>query len=191
MTDLTYDQLSTIHEAMCLAWSMAPSTSPEWPMVWNDVTPPPWKPLWRDFIDTLDLDVLGAIQGPYENWDGTYQDTLTHLHASLRLGTASWQDILNRPLLWEHIWMVKQYLNELPDPRDEGAVPVPTESYQRPVDTESYQDSEEMSEWERLRATCHKALNLLDSVMDSEDRVLSENTYVELCNALKELHNSS
>ena len=173
MTDFTYDQLSVIHQAMCLAWSMSPrkvgTRIPEWwPEIWDEETPPPWKPLWSDFVDTLDV-------RPFSRMDYSYDsDIVLHLNTSLRLGSSSLHTMLHRPLLWEHIWMVKQYLNELPDPRDEDAVPVP-------VPTESHPRSEE---WE---CPYQKVLNLLDSVMDSEDRVLSENTYVELCNILQEL----
>ena len=177
MTDFTYDQLSVIHQSMCLAWSMSPrnvgTRIPEWwPEIWDDETPPPWKPLWRDFVDTLDV-------RPFPRMDYSYDsDIVLHLNTSLRLDSPPLRTLLNRPLLWEPIWLVKQYLNEL-------SIPAPAPA---PAPTVEPDDTEGSYGWEPRKETCHKALHLLDSVMDSEDRVLSEHTYVELCNSLKELY---
>jgi hypothetical protein len=191
MTDFTYDQLSALHEAMCLAFHVAPRTSdanPAWPLVWDGESPPPWKPLWSDFISTLDLTPFP--QGDY--YEG--RDIAIHLHQSLRLGTPSWRHIIQRPLLWEHIWIVKQYLNEVPDPRDEEqeiSYSAGAEESGPGSATEDTEDTEDTEEWGRTHSTCIRALNLLDSVMSSDDRVLSEQVYVELCNALKELYDAS
>ena len=48
-------------------------------------------------------------------------------------------------------------------------------------------DEEEMSEEER-KEMCSKGLEILESIMDTDDQRLCEGHFVELCNLLKELH---
>ena len=177
MTEFTYHQLDAFHGAMCLAWSMSPRIceDPSWPLVWDGEIPPPWKPLWRDFIQTLDIGSLGTLHG----LDVTIHDMIYHLNSSLRLGSSTLINILNRPLLWEHIWVVKQYLNEIPDDPDYTFTP--------PDGGMIHVDIMDDTLGECPQTIGSRALQLLKDVMRSDDGVLSHQSYVEICNVIKEL----
>ena len=192
MTDFTLSQLDQIHEQMCLAWAMKPNAwdgnHPEWPPIWEGEDRPPWEPRWGDFLAPLFEAGFPSQDARYQTHSGNWvRDNFTRsLYRSIftsRVDVPTIGTIQHGTLEWEHIFIIRQYINELSDidPAPETLLDIALEPGEEDV-SDTYEEDDMYQEYLK------RGQEILDTVMHSDSRVMLESHYIELSNVLKDLY---
>jgi hypothetical protein len=160
---------------------------------------PPWNPTLRNIFEKeLNVPQAWTYRSPYL---GILREFIPRI---LMLDLALFPS-LDSPLLPEHIQLLGSgaLIHHGSEPYSASAIARDDGTRQEIVDHneisdgefETFDSDDEYPMEEPLSGTeiqkrdkCSKVLQLLEGVMDSEDRKLCEGTYLEMCNILKELY---